>query len=298
MAKLARHKLVKCSSNDTYEQLAEMAKQTKVPIKEPKALKLADIHVAPKVFQWRRRGRNVVESEFHTLELARALQDAKTPFPPLLVFLIGERFYVLDGHHRLDAYHSVGWAKSVPVKLFLGTLEEARTTALKLNSRNKLPMTREDKSEAAWELTKTAPHLSIATVHELSTVSPRTVSYMRSGWKTICEQANGKEKNGEVWQYGSVEDMKEKLSWAKARMALSGIKFPDNADWREAEVDKMTKLLLDSVGYKLMRNPDITAQALRNLSPDLPRALIHEWSGEERETIKELAEYNEEEIPF
>ena len=112
MAKLARHKLVKRTGDDTYEKLAEMAKQTRVLTKEPKALKLADIHVAPKVFQWRRRGRNVAESEFHTVELARALQDTKTPFPPLLVFPIGERFYVLDGHHRLDAYNSVGWTKA------------------------------------------------------------------------------------------------------------------------------------------------------------------------------------------
>jgi hypothetical protein len=168
MAKLARHKLVKRTSDDTFEQLAKMAKHTKVLAKEPKALKLA-----PKVFQWRRRGRNLAESDFHTLELARVLKDAKRPFSPLLVFLIGERFYVLDGHHRLDAYHSVGWTKVVPVEVFSGTLEEARTTALKLNSQNKLPMTREDKSGAAWELTKTMPHLSIAAVHELSTVSPQ-----------------------------------------------------------------------------------------------------------------------------
>lgn len=297
MAKLARHKLVKRTSDDTYEKLAEMAKETKVRTKEPKALKLADIHVAPKVFQWRRRGRNVAESEFHTIELARALQDTKTPFPPLLVFLIGERFYVLDGHHRLDAYHSVGWTKVVPVELFSGTLEEARAMALKLNSRNKLPMTREDKSEAAWELTKNMPDLSIGTVHELSTVSSRTVSYMRSGWKTLCEQVSG-EDNGGVLPHSSIEQMQEELSWAQARMALHGIKFSNNDDWMEAEVGKMTQLLLDHVGYKLMRNPEITAQALRKLNPDLPRALIHEWSGQERETIKELAEYNDEVVEF
>jgi hypothetical protein len=60
----------------------------------------------------------------------------------------------------------------------------------------------------------------------------------------------------------------------------------------------MTKLLLHHVGYKLMRNPEITAEALRKLNPDLPRALIYEWSDVESDTIKELAARNEEVIEF
>jgi hypothetical protein len=67
--------------------------------------------------------------------------------------------------------------------VFTGTLAEARSKALELNSRNKLPMTHADKMEAAWELTKTRTDLSIAEVNRLSTASRRIISYMRRTWK-------------------------------------------------------------------------------------------------------------------
>ena len=125
-----------------------MAKSTKVLDKPPTALKPSDIHVASKVFQWRLPRRNIEPSDMHTLELVRVIQDGETALPPLLVYLIGERFYVLDGHHRLRAYRSVGWTRKIPVEVFTGTLEQARKVALQRNSRNKLPMTREGKSES------------------------------------------------------------------------------------------------------------------------------------------------------
>jgi ParB-like chromosome segregation protein Spo0J len=78
--------------------------------------------------------------------------------------LIGDKYYILDGHHRLDAYHSAQWSNKIPVKVFSGTLQDARLKALELNSRNKLPMTQADKQEAAWELTKTT-ELSIKEVN-------------------------------------------------------------------------------------------------------------------------------------
>jgi hypothetical protein len=95
-AKFPRHKLVTLDGDETYEQLVEMAKSTKVLDKPPTALKPADIHVVRKVFQWRLPRRNIEPSDMHTLELVRVIQDGETPLPPLLVYLIGERFYALD----------------------------------------------------------------------------------------------------------------------------------------------------------------------------------------------------------
>ena len=40
----------------------------------------------------------------------------------------------------------------VPVEYFRGTLKDAETTALRLNVKNRLPMTREAKTEAAWRM--------------------------------------------------------------------------------------------------------------------------------------------------
>ena len=188
--------------------------------------------------------------------------------------------------------------EAIQVEVFTGSLEEARKLALKRNSRNKLPMTREDKSEAAWELTKNMPLLSKAEVHALSTVSPRTVGSMRAKWRELCKLVETDEGRQQLAPYESIEEMRESLTWTRARMAAEGLQLPDADDWREAEAEKMAQLLIDHVGHKLMRNPDITAEALRRLNPDLPQALIREWATHEWETIKELADYREEEIEF
>jgi ParB-like nuclease domain len=301
---LTRQKLVRLANKPeariSYEELAKQAKKTKPPPKTPKTLALSELHIAPLVFQWRHIGRSLVahESDLHTLDLARALQDSSAPFEPLLVYLIGEKYYVLDGHHRLDAYRSVQWSEKVPVTVFSGTLDEARSKALELNSRNKLAMTREDKREAAWELTKTT-NLSVTNVVRLSTVSRRTVNHMRAGWKKLCEQFSkerdeqANKEDGVLLDYESFEEMRAHLTWANALTALHGIKFPTREDWYDHEVEEMTKLLRTSVGFKLIRNPDITAVALRKLHPDLPRALIYKWAFAEWETIEELIEERE-----
>jgi hypothetical protein len=184
----------------------------------------------------------------------------------------------------------------VPVDLFEGSLEEARQLALRLNSKTKLPMSRDEKSEAAWKLTKTTD-ISIERVHELSTVSRRTVSYMRVAWKQVQEHFESKEGRAAFGgRYYSIADLREKLSWAKARMVLRGIKFADDDDWRDHKADELAGLLTTHVGDKLMRYPDITADALRKLHPDLPRALIYQWAYEEAEVIRELAEEPEIEL--
>jgi hypothetical protein len=287
-SKLSLRTLVRLSGEETYEQLAEAAKGTRAPKSPPDALKLTDIHVAPNVFQWRGVGRNVLASGEQVLDLTRALQDVDggvSPFPGLLVYLIGDRYYVLDGHHRLDAYHSARWTHPVPVRVFKGTLEQARLRALRDNSHNKLPMTRDDKIAAAWQLTKTT-QLSKRDVHQLTTVSIGTVGNMRRTWKEVCElcQDNGHDPLD--------------LTWGGARMMLQDKKFPEHDDWKAAEVEKLAELLLTHVGHSLTRHPDITADAIRKLSPDLPRQLIYQWGYEEREAIEEVVQGLREEIEF
>src|SRR5262249_8846645 len=127
---------------------------------------------------------NIFESQENTLTLAKALKERGMPLERLLVFSVGDKFYVMDGHHRLDAYHTVGWKKHIPVEVFEGTFEEAHREALKRNSRNKLSMTKREKSEAAWRLVKEGIH-SKSQIADVSTVSSRTVANMRALWKEL-----------------------------------------------------------------------------------------------------------------
>jgi hypothetical protein len=92
--------------------------------------------------------------------------------------------------------------------------------------------------------------------------------------------------------------MREKLTWVRARDELQGIKSPTYDDWYNQKVEEITKLLSTHVGFTLAKYPDITADALRTLAPDLPQALIRQWAPQEWETIKELIEEREEELDF
>jgi ParB-like chromosome segregation protein Spo0J len=73
------------------------------------------------------------------LSLAKALKERGVPLEPLLVFPVDGQFYVMDGHHRLAAYHTVSWKKHIPVEVFEGTFEEAHREALRRNSRISSP---------------------------------------------------------------------------------------------------------------------------------------------------------------
>lgn len=142
------------TSNVTYEDLEKLAKQ---PVVRPKfeTLRLQEIEVAPAVFQFRLpthedHEANPKDEERLLREMMRSLQSRAEPLPPLLVIALGDRAFVIDGHHRLDAYHSAEWAKPVPVQWFDGSLHEARMEAMRANRDNKLRMTGQSRFQAAW----------------------------------------------------------------------------------------------------------------------------------------------------
>ncbi|WLA65568.1 ParB/RepB/Spo0J family partition protein [Bradyrhizobium diazoefficiens] len=91
------------------------------------------IKVAGKVFQWRVLGRNRIPSDDHILDLAQAIQRGEQ-MPPILVFPVGQDYYVMDGHHRLAAYDMVNWAKPIPAQVFTGSLRDAERAALRENN--------------------------------------------------------------------------------------------------------------------------------------------------------------------
>jgi len=96
----------------------------------PSKLALSDIHVADKVFQWRLPDEDVLADTRFVQELVDALEVQEPPlqpFEPLLVVPIGQRFFLVDGHHRLDAYATFGWKEPVPVEVFPGNLQGCST---------------------------------------------------------------------------------------------------------------------------------------------------------------------------
>jgi hypothetical protein len=270
----------KVDGEASYEELAEAVSQSEPLSKPPKTLRLQEIHVAARgVFQWRTVNENVFQSEANTLDMVRALKDPGKPLEPILVFPAGGRFYVMDGHHRLDAYRTVDWKKAIPVEVFQGTLEQAHKEALRRNSRNKLAMSKREKSEAAWALVK-EDRCSISETAELATVSKRTVTYMRATWKAILEKEPERAK-GYTWA--------QALFWDKEDHPDD-----DTENWKEREAQKIVdSLIRHKLAGVLLKHVDITAIALHKLNDELPWALMYEWAP--HEVLEALRQYDRDE---
>lgn len=80
-------------SEITYEFLRRAESIEQRPTERPKHLTLKDLHVAPKVFQWRDLQLTQAADDAHMRELVRVLLDSKAAFDPLLVGPIGAKFF-------------------------------------------------------------------------------------------------------------------------------------------------------------------------------------------------------------
>jgi hypothetical protein len=244
-----------------------------------------NIHLAEAVFQWRGDRRwDQWDRDNHIYTLSKAIQDREEPLDRLLVMPVGELFYVIDGHHRLAAYDTARWTKGIPVEVFAGSLTEARVRALASNVKDKLPMTTQAKSEAAWTISKeNLGDLKAKEVVSLTGVSMRQVRTMRQAWRELNERK------------GADKDDLMKLTWAQARPLWEGktgdLGDFDRDDWKQQKAQEVVDLIRrHNVAKGLLDDPEVTALALRMLSESLPERLIEEWAGDHPELIADLAE--------
>jgi ParB-like nuclease domain len=288
MAKITRYQIAQTladlSGSKTYEELEQAMRRAKSPPPaKAKQLPLKRIEVADAVFQWRLPNEDVAAKENHVGSLVRALQDTREPFDPLLVFPVRDRVYVIDGHHRLAAYRAVEWSRQVPVKLFTGTLENAQLEALKRNVKDKLPMNRDEKAEAAWRLVKTGKHRE-PQIREATTIGRSNIYIMKTVLRRLQEK---KQKNGKP-EY-SANDF-ALMSWKRARMLVRDVEpeFSDE-DYRQRNAKKMVdSLLRNNIGQGMSKDPAVTALALSMLNNRLPQDLMYQWAKDDPDSLRDL----------
>ena len=87
-------------------------------------------------------------SEHHIKDLRASLKNSD--LDPIHVYDIAGEWYVIDGHHRLKAYIDNN-VKQIPVKEFKGTPQDAVQYAIKENGKTKLSLSKEEKSDLAWD---------------------------------------------------------------------------------------------------------------------------------------------------
>jgi hypothetical protein len=256
-------------TNETHEDIQRALTNSKgsLDLKGKLNLSRDSIVVAEKVFQWRLLDTDVANREDHILGMANAIADSGKPLDAILVLPVGDRFYAVDGHHRLAAYDTARWSRMIPATVFCGTLIEARREALRLNSKNKLPMTKDDKQEAAWRFVKLEDGSTKEQISEWSTASTSNIGIMKSKLRKL------KKLEGVP-----IAD----LTWAQAlRMNWepdAGGKEWDADEWKERKAQEIVDALLNSnIAFMLRKDPEITAIALERLDGNLAGGLMYEW---------------------
>lgn len=198
-------------------------------------MSLCDIEMRPEVFQFR----HIEVDGRHVDDLAGVLKSGND-LDPLTLWRdpVSQGLVVVDGHHRVAAYKQVGWPKKVPAVVYSCPLEEARLLALEENGKTRLPLTNEERMDAAWSLVcLDCPAYSKRTIVEHTGVSDGTVANMRRTHKELL----GPERDGVLPNH-----------WWEALAMLKGTEMREYTDEdRQAMIDAKAAQLDDKIGKAL-----------------------------------------------
>lgn len=251
------------SFRDAYSLLEEeLATGTPFTSKIPSTLTLEEIHMVEEVLQPRGYD-DLASKERHIGNLMEsALGETNYQLDPLVVWWSGQRWLIVDGHHRLRAYQLLrekkGIKPRVPVRVFHGTLKDAFLESGRLNSKDKLPMTKDDKLNRAWQMVSLNRGFSKREISESCRIGSATVARMRKTLKTLLEQYPQEECTELPWRYAL------KLSQGEREIDDS---------WRNKQITEWAKRLKKTFGVKPVNQPELFWDALEVYSPKLVREL-------------------------
>jgi hypothetical protein len=241
----------------------EMSAPAKTAKKPPARLPLDAIGEEPLVFQPRQGG---IDRD-HVKEIAKGIGGEG-----VLILRVGERWVVVDGHHRLAAYRAMqaktGKPQMVPVTVLkVHSLDEAIREAGRRNSRDKLSMSLDDKTAFAWGLVVDGNGAKRVQAQAAS-IAESTVARMRA----VSGRWKAKGINAEALKA---------WGWDEARRRDQGVEHGEiSPDALEAMAQDWAKRLSGTFTNKLTKAPGVFARAIQIYSPALPASLIEsfEWS--------------------
>lgn len=234
----------------------------------PARVPLASIGLFPQAFNV--RGQEL--SEQHLGQLVRSLASVPD-LTPVLVLPTAAAFYLVDGHHRLEAYRLAG-RPDVPVEVYHGSVREAVLEATSRNTRAALQMDNAQRQDCAWRLVNAG--FMHDDVSAASGVSRPQVTIMRR-----VKRALG-------------DDALEVTSWRKAMRQAKGTLRDLTPDEMEtmlaAQAQDYADRLHKTFNTKMARNPEVAANALaihfgRNLG-SLVAYLMGHLSEDETERLR------------
>lgn len=243
----------------------------KSPQENPKVIPLKHIRTAHSVFQPRQFEDGLMaSSEEHVRGLLEAIHNESNHLlDPVTVWWSGKSWYVIDGHHRLLAYsryeaqgkHS---PVRVPVVIFRGSVYEAIAESIRLNSKDKLPMSKSDKSNRAWKLV-VLEKTSKQTIARICGIGTSTVGRMRN---VLTQYKINYPTNHQTIALSR--------SWEEAYKSNLGERVIDDT-WIRRQAQEWAKRLGRAFGKKASAQPNIFAMAIEIYSEKLKGELLEEW---------------------
>lgn len=154
----------------------------------------------------------------HKADLVLALQRGGQPFDPVILWRDpegqpSERLLIVDGVHRVAAYHAAKWSKPIPAVILSGDWRGALAAALGGNTRHVLPLPQIDRINAAWRLVRepVEPRFKVREIAILAAVSPRVVDKMRARWREM--QGAGAVPTGDWSRDQHAKEMTQDDDW-------------------------------------------------------------------------------------
>lgn len=250
-------------------QKLEGEEKLKQPLRvPPSCLPLDQLKEAPEVFQPRDLARDTASKEQHVRTLENAIyNESGNRLDPITVWWSGRDWYVIDGHHRKRAYervHQRGKLRinTVPVRAFSGSLLDAMCEATRSNSKDKLAMSQEDKSNMAWRLVVMGKGLSKRKIANVCNISVPTVGRMRKKLKEI------REAHPETWQ----EEVTQ-MTWKEAqKFGQESRSYDDH--WEDALVEDWASRMARAYGNKPVGFPELFWRTIERYSPALAEGLL------------------------
>lgn len=162
------------------------------------------------------------------------------------------RLVLLDGHYRLGAYRAEQHAgkiegRGIPAVLLTGSRIEAHLEALMANSKDTLPLTMQERLNAAWRLVQMyRSGISKPRLARASGVSERTILSMRQQMKKFAKAGESPDGNWLI----------------DRRFPVKGDYEPPSDEARQAMVNTLSQALKAALNEARTRDIEIIADAL------------------------------------
>lgn len=254
-----------------------LAGNPEAPQLPPGGLPLQDITVCEVVFQRRDIAANRLVSDEHVRDLKRAIQEDPDQMEPVSVWWGGDGWYLIDGHHRVRAYESAGFTGPVSCRVVSGSLEDALAHVGIANTRNKLPMNKEERMDLAVFYVCLCPEKSVRDIARVSGAGKSSVSTIKKVIMQLVERGEPREKlMDEPWN-------------ELRRMARDEPHRDFDFDQeRKVITQEICQKLKPILGKKPHRHAEAMADAIRQISPGLWQGIVDMVQQPEEDDLGDL----------